>query len=135
MENRELDSVEVLKRARELVANGWTRKTIARDANGRFVTVLSREATSFCVVGGLMRAQSEMGGFITRNLRRVLEIAADIEYRDIADWNDEPGRTKEEVLAVYDKAIESLSPQLIDVMAEAEAIVAQHEPVKEEVLV
>ena len=40
-------------------------------------------------------------------LRRVIDLGA---YGCIAEWNDAPGRTKEEVLAAFDRAIAATAP-------------------------
>ncbi len=53
---------KILTRAAELVAQGWTRGTAARDAEGRKVRSTAPEAATWCVVGAIDRALYELVG-------------------------------------------------------------------------
>jgi len=98
---------KILLRAAELVAQGWTRGTAARDVGGRKLRSTAPTATAWCVVGAVDRALYELlnievydllgldvAGYDTapcpagilrelrRPLRRVLGAA------NVAAWND-----------------------------------------------
>ena len=98
---------KILTRAAELVAQGWTRGTAARDAEGRKVPSTASEATAWCVVGAIDRALYELVGVdvyqvlgfdvatydtapcplpAVRALRREPERM--LGRRDLARWND-----------------------------------------------
>lgn len=47
-------------RAAEVIAQGWTRGTAARDADGQKVRSTSPQATRWCVVGAVDRALYEL---------------------------------------------------------------------------
>jgi hypothetical protein len=51
---------KILVRAAELVEQGWTRGTAARDAGGQKVRSTSPRATAWCVVGAVDRALYEL---------------------------------------------------------------------------
>lgn len=91
-----MNNVEFLKAVRAIIEKGWTQRVFARDAQGKPVSSGSKEAVSHCVVGAA---------------RAVGDIARlhSIMWRDIyniPEWNDDPRRTKGEVLAMLDKFIE-----------------------------
>ena len=98
---------KILLRAAELVAQGWTRGTAARAADGQKVRSTSPAATAWCVVGAVDRALYELLNIdvydllgldvasydtapcpagvmseLRRPLRRLLERAS------VAGWND-----------------------------------------------
>lgn len=101
---------EVLKEARRLIAEkGWTQSAYHRDADG--VTRSSETAASFCIEGACMRA---IGPKPWCDWRSPLAEAIGLRDRlELANWNDRPERTKEEILAAFDRAIEiASSPQM-----------------------
>jgi hypothetical protein len=51
---------KLLLRAAELVEQGWTRGTAARDADGQKVRSTASQATAWCVVGAVDRALYEL---------------------------------------------------------------------------
>ena len=93
---------EDLKAARELIAKGWTQSMSARDVSGEPVRPTSPRAVCFCTLGALNRATDDE---LARsdNCMRLLRIAIGCLF--IHEWNDAHGRTQEEVLAAFDKAI------------------------------
>ena len=99
---------KLLFRAAELVAQGWTRGTAARDADGQKVRSTAPQATAWCVVGAVDRALYELlnldvyallgldvDGYDTapcpvevmRALRRPLQRV--LGRGDLANWNDD----------------------------------------------
>lgn len=97
------DVIETLKKARDLIARegGWTQGAYARDAAGSACSI-GANAQCFCTLGALRLASDG-----DRDLAR----AAAAALRDrhsmvwIDDWNDTPGRTQAEVVALFDAAI------------------------------
>lgn len=99
--------LEHLRKMRELLANGWTQDTLAQDKTGEPVWPTNPDAVCFCIVGSTNRACSlpSTKVKIFNLLARVLAHQAD-GRTDITYFNDMPGRTQAEILAVVDRAIE-----------------------------
>jgi hypothetical protein len=93
---------EVLTAARNLLKRkGWCKGHLARAANGRIVSVDSPKAVAWCMIGAIRRvtvASVEQYGFADLLLQRVIGMPVPV-------WNDDPHRTKEEVIEAFDKAI------------------------------
>jgi hypothetical protein len=102
----------LLKGAREALVNkGWCQRATARDCNGDVVYPLAHTATAFCAIGAIHHAGGRGFDQYSKNAilsRRFLwkAIAERAPGKVIEDYNDEPGRTKEEVIAVFDAAIQ-----------------------------
>ncbi len=95
---------EVLIRGKERLERGWCQGASARDASGNKSDPESPNAASFCVFGAMHEREGPYASDRARELiRRVL--GAKLGDGAIAIYNDTPGRTKEEVLALVDKAI------------------------------
>ena len=99
--------VEVLKAAREKIAQGWTQGSYAKDVLG--LPDGGKHAVSFCSVGAMWAVE--------RDICKV-EVACEAFRRalprkwiSITDWNDAPSRTKKQVLDTFDKAIELAGTQ------------------------
>lgn len=87
----------VLGRARELLAQGWTQGTFARDAHGEHVYTMSEDAVVFCPVGALYRAGVELNdhqGWQDGFNRLFGEVG------NVASWNDRCDH--EDVLHMFD---------------------------------
>lgn len=99
--------IDVLRKARELIARpeGWTKRANARDARGGIVGVGSGRATCFCAVGALWHADAPNFHSV-RALRDALEsvLPAGVAI-EIEAFNDDPGTTHADVLALFDRAI------------------------------
>ncbi len=93
---------DVLIAARAKIEQGWTQGASARDALSNAVAFDDQNATCWCMVGALFAAEP---------IDDMLRVDARLSLRihparvGISRFNDTPGRTKEEVLAVFDKAI------------------------------
>lgn len=83
-----------LKRIRNIIRRGWTQGASARLANGKPCSALNSRAKSWCLWGAVNKADAT-GTAIIRAL----------QHYDYIGWNDQFGRTQEEVLAVLDAAI------------------------------
>lgn len=106
----------ILQHAAQLVKHGWTTKVLARGANDTEVFVEHPRACRFCALGAIARAKYDLGETVggqqdaIRTLQRALcphvsdeGFAADPPQ--ISDWNDRPGRTQAEVVALFRRAI------------------------------
>lgn len=101
--------VDILVDAKEVLeTKQWTQGAGARDKDGDLVHSRSEEAVSFCSIGAINRASHHFGGgFLLGTLRFEAEMALqDVIDKDVITWNDSFGRTKEEVLEAFSKAIE-----------------------------
>lgn len=87
---------QILINARKLIEIGWTQHTSHEVIDG---------VHCYCVSGAICRAAwDSCYAIATSNARLKFE---KIINENIPLWNDKPERTKEEVLAAFDKAIES----------------------------
>lgn len=75
---------------------GWTQGYFARDKSGMTMPSMSPYATCFCAVGAIKRSDFPTGSSL--DVLREHIGAASVE--DVYRWNDAPGRTKDEVIAV-----------------------------------
>jgi hypothetical protein len=99
-------ALSVLVRARALIADEqrWCRRTYARGWRGLPVPVQSATAQRFCALGAIMRAGRELG-LPNEPARNALEWQT---VRPVQDWNDDPARTHNDILAAFDTAITAL---------------------------
>ncbi len=104
--------LRLLVLAREYVAGGWTQGAFARTVYGIACGEESPEATCFCTWGAVRRARNFTGfedfkgrGAVTALWQIINEDRLPDDHESIPTWNDVPGRTQEQVLAVFDKAI------------------------------
>ena len=116
--------LRVLNDARALLHDGWTTRFEALNGCGNRCSPLSPSAAKFCLTGSLTRATMDEEDFDSyqaaiyrlwcamKGRELPLDYTDDdpTPYREVGDvrgledWNDEPGRTKEEVLELVDKA-------------------------------
>jgi hypothetical protein len=95
-----------LKHARSRIEQGWCQGDYACDRWGEQIGATSSGATGFCVLGAV-QATGEDFPLDQRGLvETILEVVA--ENHDPVSFNDHPDRTKEEVLGLFDQAIERL---------------------------
>ena len=104
----------VLKRARKLIEQGWAKGAFAKDKwRKRFVSPISEEAHSFCIMGALERASADLtsSSFSAEyhNARHLLESAAGVGAGQLANFNDYKAKSKKQVLATFDEAIKLAS--------------------------
>lgn len=124
------NAVEALKRGRARIEkpNGWTQYAFARTALGASVPCDYNAAVSYCARGalhcervagaepGICIAAWDANKLLEEGLAGVIERLASHgvtgeDFRPLADqgvtfWNDTHGRTVEQVLYLYDAAIE-----------------------------
>lgn len=108
---------EILIEAKRLLeTKGWCQGAYAKDINNKVVRgfIGSEKPAAYCPIGAICQAQKEdfeIRPEATGFLRKVLDFKGRTSKFDVIDWNDLPGRTKEEVLQAFDKAIELADTQ------------------------
>lgn len=103
-----LTDEELLARAAELVARGWSREARAEDGLGRPVGPYSESARRWSPVGALQKVWSEGGGgrlevFETAYLSLMLATGGRLDA-----WNAAPWRTRWHVLRAFERARKNL---------------------------
>lgn len=110
---------DVLRRAKEYVSRGWCQHSPACDNVGFAVVPHDVKAVSWCVTGAVERAIFDVhgearppeggwgvGGHRYRIARKIKPvIAALMQTDDEPGWNNAPGRTQAEVVALFDRAL------------------------------
>ena len=84
-------------KAIDYVRKGWCKFRLSKDKFGRTVEPDSERASSWCSMGAIEAAYVSTYDAMTKLL-------AVIKSDSIADWNDDPKRTKRQVLAAFRKA-------------------------------
>ncbi len=89
---------KVLERAAEVVMNGWTQGWFAKTKNGDLVTTGDVKAVTFCAAGALRVACRELKAspLVRDKLREVINTILP-PNSSLTSWNDQDGRTAEEV--------------------------------------
>lgn len=101
---------EFLQKAKDFLEKGWTKGVMARDSRCREIHAGSESATCWCILGALCATRESLKSTWTQQftVERILERElSKMGHCEIADFNDALMRTKEEVLALLDKAIEA----------------------------
>jgi hypothetical protein len=93
-----------LREARALIELGWTQDAYSRDAEGHDNMCAGSDPVCWCAVGAM--AETGSGGLCEMYFRRAIDWPG-----GIISWNDHPDRTKADVLAAFDKAIELAEAQ------------------------
>lgn len=95
---------EDLIKARAKIAAGWCQGVPARNAQGSPVYADSSAAVSFCIVGAL--SALGLGDYEYSAAYAALHARSGMScLASLSRFNDTHGRTQEEVLALFDKAI------------------------------
>lgn len=105
MEQERADILVTLIAARVRISQGWTRNALAMDKHGVRVNPMSAEATRWDVVGAV-RAVTPTDTAAERGALDALRRVGDIAM--LSFWNDEPARTHDEVIMLFDTTIASL---------------------------
>jgi len=103
-----LSPIEILSGARELVREGWTQGTFARDSNGTACIVLHRDAVVFCVIGAMVRA----AGGMTAAWREAFAAFREPIDGPVPYWNDNV--SFEEMVAHFDETIATVKSRIPD---------------------
>lgn len=107
------DLREGLMRVRECVGQAWTQAGYMRLDDNNVVDPNNPNAVCGCLEGAMLRSVGPVGGSRYQHpVFRQEEVALKNElptgFLDIVTFNDAPGRTQSEVLALVDKAIAAL---------------------------
>jgi hypothetical protein len=94
---------EQLIAGRERIAAGWSQGAMAEDKDGMAVEVTDPTAVSFCALGALVAS-----GLDEFDAELVLHSALPTAYRNflVSEYSDSTERTKDDILALYYRAIE-----------------------------
>lgn len=86
--------------ALDLIRKGWTQKISARNNDGLPVHPEDNRAVCWCSIGAINRAYADFSG---RNwaLEKLSLVIDDI---NIMGWNDQPFRTHDQVIKVFEQA-------------------------------
>lgn len=99
-----MNAKEVLTEAARLLRDvGWTQRSLARDSGGAPTHIGDDAADCFCMVGAVALAGANETGHFQSAIDRLGSI---LGIGQIADFNDAPGRTKEECIAKLLEAAE-----------------------------
>jgi hypothetical protein len=118
-----MNTVDALTQARVLIETGWCQGSAAKTGDGRECFAHSEHACQFCPTGAVTRVTWpwepdddpelwEANNLAWEALAKAIrneygwDMSEHLPWSVIQDWNDEPGRTKEEVLEMFDRAIE-----------------------------
>ena len=99
---------ELLVKARALIENPktWIQGHGAEDSAGLEIAAVSPDAVSFCAIGALDRACFNLRvGFCSIVATAALQRLDGMVDNELGFWNDALGRTHDEVLAAFDRAI------------------------------
>ena len=106
----------ILRRAADLVEQGWCQGHFSLDAHGNDVRLTSPEAVRFCTTGAIERAQHEMLPDVDcdalETFRSYLSKKAKEKclrswgVRIVSGWNDQDVRTQAEVVAALRECAE-----------------------------
>lgn len=104
---------QLLIEARKLIdsPDKWAKGAYARSAKGRATLVLSKKAVCYCSEGALHKVDSfeplKQFGFLPVSAAAFSLLTASCPNNtNIVDYNDHPNTTHEEIMLVWDKAIE-----------------------------
>ena len=90
--------------ARALIEKGWATGIWARDADGEYCDAQSPSAVCWCSAGAIAAARG-MIEFDALYTPEASLLRGAIGGKPIPQWNDDLDRTKDEVLAAFDRAI------------------------------
>lgn len=98
----------LLRSARDHIERGWCQGTMARGADGVRREPTDQDAASWCAQGALDRASSALpdhDASVYWRARRLLRAGVP-GGGTVPHYNDDEGRVRADILALYDRAIE-----------------------------
>lgn len=99
---------EILANARSLIAKGWTQGPTAKNAAGIAVDPTSGEAVCWCLEGALIASGvncEDPEATCPMCHQYLIPLGRLVGATGATSYNEALGRTKEEVLALFDRAI------------------------------
>lgn len=97
---------EILLAARALLLNGWCLGAYALDIRGNQVSPEKDTATSFCMMGAIRRVSPNFDRYKHGALYQLESVVPREQGKSLGWWQDQQGRTLDDVLAAFDKAID-----------------------------
>ncbi len=111
-----MNTKTILEKARELMRRGWCKYASARTRDGLETYPSDQHAVSFCASGACERVVSDQHYSSTKTFPASVDYNAAMMFlcgalrtNSIPEWNDDPDRTKAQVLVAFDRAIADLS--------------------------
>lgn len=104
------ETLRVLTIAREYVAKGWTRDYMARTASDEPTKATAPDAAKWCALGAVRRAAAEVSNNIYGTYWPEERLSFCVPARhgsSVANYNDDPFTKKEDILKMFDCAIET----------------------------
>ena len=98
-----LSTTQILIEGRRVVERGWCQRASARNASGIPCEWDEPAACQWCSTGAMLHVVSM---FVWEHAGALNFLRQAIGQHSIVGWNDAPERTKEEVLAAFDRAIQ-----------------------------
>lgn len=106
-----------LLNTRDVIVSGWCQEHYATNDQGMEVSMGSENAKCFCLSGGIQHVLRDVNHVEANERFQACASALMDEmngneppkYLCIIDWNDEKGRTKEQVIALLDTTIARLT--------------------------
>ena len=97
---------ETLSQAANLVEKGWCQGVNARDKNGKYVDDKDTSAVCFSATGAVDAvAENRDFAYLSRkDFRHILHVCGGYFYESMQAFNDDPRRTKDEVVTMLRKA-------------------------------
>jgi hypothetical protein len=100
---------QMLRYARVLLTAGWCQGAEAHDEQGKPVEPWDVMAVSWSLAGAIRAAAGDAGdedGELERDALRALAFVLEMPADELPAWNDDPRRTRRDVLAACDCAVE-----------------------------
>jgi hypothetical protein len=101
-----VSEVERLQGVQKVLSGGWVQGYLATDSTGKQVPPDSLVATCFCLSGAMIKCRQSMTDethiFAIKGIKYYLRKQG---YCSLAQYNDHPGRTKEQVIAMLDQVV------------------------------
>jgi hypothetical protein len=106
-----MNELEVLLAAKDKIMQGWCKGAFAKDLIGNTVNPESDKATRWCAVGAMMAVANDdnllVFGTLTNLFREYIG-----GHISLPDWQDQPERTQEDVLQLFDLVIQKEAAKL-----------------------
>lgn len=107
----------LLRHAHQLIERGWTQHADARTADDGVVSPWDDRAASWSLLGALVAAVEDRAAALGEEAaigdlaRTCMRLADTLDTDSLEHWNDDPARTREDVLAALDRAGASTADQ------------------------
>ena len=112
---------QFLEAARDRIALGWTQEFYARTEDGRKCSPINAQAVCWCTLGAIAplhacptQALDDGEAYARKAMKAIFE---DLGFsfshgsfkNQISAWNDNPYRTQQEVIALFDRMLKKCS--------------------------